>query len=145
MDATAVEVKPETMSFYKNRITGKRKRELRYEVVKRVISEKPAGTRIKLMEFGNALGIESYGNLNGIIKTMLKNNIIGRVELSPKTYSYYIKDASAVTTTPPSKVVAPEPIATEQPSSLADKAKEFAWKNNTDSLRAFIDWLDGRA
>jgi hypothetical protein len=80
-----------------------------------------------------------------MLRTMLKKGTIGRVELDkPKTYSYFVNEG---TITKPKREPAKEvkPLDTQPPfQTLGDYAKQYAWEANSDSLREFVRWMDGK-
>jgi hypothetical protein len=167
MQASRVQIRPESINYYNGKLSSDHRRRLKEAAAIDLINSKPAGTRIKLSEFGHAMHTGHDNNTDSIIKSMLQKRIIGRTEIegSYKKYSYWvnaartvkaankvlgkgapkkeIKEAAAPVPTPaPAPVIAaPAPPPLESPD-IPQLAKEFSWNYNTDSLREFIKWME---
>ena len=80
-------------SLEKNDLTPERRRELREERIIEYINSRPYGARITLSEFQIAADVESNGQMDAIIKRMIKTGKIIRHENSPNNFSFTIPGA----------------------------------------------------
>lgn len=164
MIASKITISPETREKLNNPVLSPmKKRELRRELVKDSIRKAIGGTRTK-QELIAAAGYNAYRSSNeyanglNLIDGMIKSGIISHNPTNAfKKVWTVIED---VKVTPSPKKVAQEivsPVETkleltveERPKvqvnkgTLLNLAKEFAWKNNSDSLREFIVYAENR-
>lgn len=146
-----------------------KKRELRIEIIKGVIRSKPAGVRIRTVEFRNLLHINN-ANVTMFLRNLVDKGIIGRLNISPRTFSYYIPgDAKTISNKPLERlptestqkeledileaersIHAAQPITenilTHRQQDILKAAKDFAWAfpDEHNDLRKFISWYFGR-
>jgi hypothetical protein len=161
MEASKVTISGETLKAHVATLDKKRKTELRREAVKAYINSKPAGTVIKTANFQAIGGFNSEANAAAFINRMVRDKIIGKqlAEGSKRSFNFWVIDEyapqpaiEAETPTEPdfNQAVAEAERARVEtkindhfaPSKfgLIEAAREFAWRNNSDSLRDFINW-----
>ena len=78
------------MQAYNGNMSLAKKRELRREAIIAYIKRKPLGTRIKLEEFKQAGNFATDANTDVFIKKMLKDGVIIRENLTPRTFCYQV-------------------------------------------------------
>lgn len=133
MEAT-LKIHPDHLRF--NPMSRAKKLELKRENIKALIRSKPAGTIITINEFARVCA-SSEQNTYSMLKTMIKRKDIIRIpsEERGQRYSWAVNEGKV-------RVAAKAPVARYELATIVDKAKEFAWQKDSDSLRAFITWLE---
>jgi hypothetical protein len=144
MEASKVTINPDKLKY--EQMTEKQRTELRARNIIDLIRNTPAGERITLMQFMKAAGYRTYQSADSKLKSMIRQGLISKTELDhPKTYAYSINDG---TLTAPKREPAKEVQHFDdiQPpfQTLGDYAKQFVWEANSDSLRDFVRWMDGK-
>jgi len=141
-------------------LTPMKKRELREELIKDSIRKAVAGSRTK-QELVAAAGFNpdatsnDYANGNGLVNSMIKRGIISHNPTRSFRKTWTVCEDVRVTPTPKQvadAIVQPEKeiiVQTKEKvqvnkGTLINLAKEFAWKNNSDSLRDFIMYTENR-
>ena len=135
MEASKLTISPEHIRF--KTLTPAKRAELRRENIKALVRSKPAGTIIMLPEFAMVTAGKP-GTVHAMLKTMLKKGVITRQtdDNFKARFSYTVNEDVKV------KKPRAEPVAKKQDTSeIVEKAKEFVWEQNSDSLRDFIKWL----
>jgi hypothetical protein len=168
MEASKVTISGETLKAHVATLDKKRKTELRREAIKAYINGKPAGTVIKTANFQAIGGFNSEANAAAFINRMVRDKVIGKqlAEGSKRSFNFWViepdytpKDEAVNTEAMPNQVglepdfnqaVAEAERARVEnkindhfaPSKfgLIEAAREYAWRNNSDSLRDFINW-----
>jgi hypothetical protein len=143
MEASKVTINPDKLKY--EQMTKKQRNELRGRNIIDLIRNTPAGERITLMQFKEASGYRTFQSADGKLKSMIMQGLISRIELDrPKTYTYSINDGTVLAPKrEPAKEV--KPLDAQPPfQSLGDYAKQYAWEANSDSLRDFVRWMDGK-
>lgn len=131
MEASQLKISPDNLRF---RPMSRSKRQLlRRENVKALIRSKPAGTVILLSEF-SAVCASNDTNTYSMLQTMIRRGEISRIasEQRGQRYSYVVNEDS--------RVIKPKQTVVKT-DSLVEKAKQFAWEQDSDSLRQFIKWM----
>lgn len=156
MEASKVSINPDFIRFEK--MPRGKKTALRRQNVIDLIKSKPLGTPIVLSEFQAVTGHTTETSAWALIKTMIKKKKISRVAVEGRVnkFCYVVNDAKTVkpaaiaapphaTPEKPAETAAPRARTTEMPAkNLTSYAREFAWESNSDSLRDFIKWMDGK-
>jgi len=164
MNASKVIITPETREKLNNPVLSPlKKRQLREEMIKDSIRKAVGGVRTK-QELVAAAGFNPSGTTNdyanglGLITSMIKRGIINHNPTSSFKKVWSVTEDVKVTPSPKKvaqEIVAPvetkpELTVEERPKvqvnkgTLLNLAKEFAWKNNSDSLREFIVYAENR-
>jgi hypothetical protein len=157
MQASKVSINPNFIKF-ENMSPGKRA-QLRRQNIIDLIRSKAAGTFIPMSEFQAVTQHKKASGAWSLIQGMIKAKIISRVPIDGtyNKYSYVVNEdvktiKSAVTSAAPTEMPSSMTASTsrtrttvETPQkSLTSYAREFAWESNSDSLRDFIKWMDGK-
>jgi hypothetical protein len=145
MEASKLTIDPEHLRFKK--LPLKKRAELRKRNVIDLIRSKPIGTPIANYEFQTVMATRGSGHTSLILKKMLEKGVITRVPADGKSGSSYVVNADVKTKpkqidTPPQ--VEPQEI-TATPTdfkTLEDYAKDFSWKQGSDSLREFVTYME---
>lgn len=148
MDASKLTIDPDKLRFQK--MSHKKRSELRRKNMLDLINSKPAGTALSLQEF-EAVTRTSSANVHAVIQHMVKEGVVTKtlVEGTKNRYCYSV--VAAVTVKAPKEV--PQPAITETTAAateqfpamtLGDYARDYAWESNDDSLRGFVKWMDGK-
>lgn len=152
MQASKVILVGETKEALKFRpLTQKQKRTLREQRIKDLIASKPAFTRIKTKEFGRVTELPDNG-VWPVVKSMARQGKIQMVNLSKRTYGFALPGEIHVSKLPGEQQIPDvEAVIEELPAApgggtttLGAYAKDFAWAANSDSLREFVAWMDGK-
>lgn len=145
-------------------LSKSKKRELKENLVKEYIRSKPAGMPIppsKLIVAAHYDPNTQYQSGWAFVNNMVKKGIILKEKIVRSDSSYWTVPGDATTVVPPTEKSTEDLIGDDQainrvwPSeplnSIIDppkdvswiitKAKEFAWRENSDSLREFIDYI----
>lgn len=141
MEASKLQISPEHLRF-KPMTKGKRSA-LRRENIKALIRSKPAGTVLGLADFAAATQA-TEASAYSMLKTLIKRGEIIKIpdDLHNRRYSYVVNEPTKTKITKP----ADQPKVQLQPGcmdlkQLEAKAKDFAWQEDSDSLREFIKWV----
>ena len=141
MEASKLSISPEHLRF--KPMTRAKRSELRRQNIKALIRSKPAGTVLSLADFAAATQ-SSEGAVFSMLKTLTKRGEIIKIadDVHNRKYSYVVNE-------PVSKKQAAKekPLDTRQKDCLTmddlqARAKDFAWSENSDSLRDFIKWIE---
>lgn len=148
-------LEPETRAKLLNPILSPmKKRELRQELVKDSIRRAVGGVRTK-QELIAAAGYQpnrsssEYANGLNLITSMIKRRIISHNPTNQFKKRWAVLEDVKIT--PPSiteSVIPKEITLALQPQEdvnkvkLVDMAKDFAWRENSDSLRDFISYME---
>lgn len=157
MEASKVTIDPNTMRSAV--MSNKRKRELRTELVKAYIRSVPSGSPITIKELGLAAQFtdKQAASANQFVTRLVLNGVLQRERIPHKNASYWTipGDAETVdedhTWNPPARAVAEAalPVETDfdqshNPTMVEERAKQFAWDKDSDSLREFVAWLQDK-
>ena len=129
-----------------NYLGKKKKTNLRRKAIIELIQSKPAGEIIKTGEIQAVGQFTTYANAWSFINRMTRDGVIARYE-SEKPKSYYYAVTGAMRITKPGQQSSSETSPVIDPSTkptLAEYAKNFAWSHNSDSLRDFVRYMDGK-
>ncbi len=142
VQATNVKISEQTL--FKNKMTGKRKTALRRKLVLELIESKPAGTPITMREFKAVGYFSTEANTHSFVQRMIRDGIVARYDTEkPRKHTYAsLGKIKTIKPTPEGDVVTQQPK--DKVLSLTAYAKQFSWENNTDSLRGFVQWMDGK-
>lgn len=146
MEVSQATISAKTLDL--NRLNKTKKTNLRRKLVIEYIQSKPSGEIIRMAEIQKAGQFSTTPNTNAFIKRMLRDGIITRYK-GDKPRTYYYAVTGAVRIKKPANV-AEEPQAASKPATvsnnhlLTDYAKQFAWEHNSDSLREFVEYMDGK-
>lgn len=135
MEASQLKIAPEHLRF--KPMPRAEKLRLRRENIKAYIKSKPAGTVITMSEFAK-VSAQLEQNAYSMIKTMIKRGDIIKItsEGHGQRYTYVVNELT-------DKVVKhSKSVPRYDIASLKQMAKEFAWQEDSDSLRKFIQSLD---
>ena len=166
MNASKVTITQETRERLNNEaLSPIKKRQLREQMIIESIRKAVGGTRTK-QELIAAAGFSTdarslnYAKGHTLIGSMIKRGIITHNATTTFKKNWTVlSDVKTVVTPTPKEVAesivapvekAPEIMIEEKPKvqvnkgTLINLAKEFAWKNNSDSLREFIAFADNR-
>lgn len=155
MVASKVTISPETKVKLNNvYLSPQKKRELREEMIKERIRNTPDGFLTK-QELVAAAGLDPNANGNeyargvAMLGSMIKRGIIAHEKTHKFRKSWCVISDAKVTTKPEpvEKDIMPREVMialtrTVDKMKLVDMAKEFAWRENSDSLRAFIIYAE---
>lgn len=138
MEASKLVISPENLRF--KPLPRKRKLELRRENIKAYIKSKPAGTVISFSEFANITS-QSEPNVYSMIKTMVKRGEILKIQSEDhgQRYSWVVNDLTEKAIKHPKTTLRYDVV------TLTQMAKEFAWREDSDSLRKFIKSLEEKS
>lgn len=147
MEASKVTISPTTVEW--NRLGKKKKTNLRRKLIIEYIQSKPAGTLIKMGEFREVCHFTTDPNTNAFVQRMLRDGVISQYAgEKPRTHYYAVTGAVRLVkpkATPPPPEDEPtteEPVRSNH--NLTEYAKQFAWERNSDSLREFVAYMDGK-
>lgn len=127
------------MQAYNGNMSLAKKRELRREAIIAYIKRKPLGTRIKLEEFKQAGNFATDANTDVFIKKMLKDGVIIRENLTPRTFCYQVAGGGEVRVTRPA-----DPRRKKlTPLEIEQLAMKWSWENPDcyNDLRQFIQHI----
>lgn len=153
MVANNVIITPETKArlAYKE-LSPVKKRELREEMIKERIRNTADGACTK-QELVAAAGLNpdahtsEYSKGVGMINSMIKRGIISYLPTHKFRKTWSVRTDVKVKNKPVDKAVIPEKVVVALQerlvtrNELLDVAKDFAWQNNSDSLRDFITYV----
>jgi hypothetical protein len=97
MEATRVSVDPRKIAYYEKGLTDEKRRKIEEDKIIEIIKSKPAGTRIRLREFGAVLNIERDGLVDWRIQQSIKRGTIGRNLIGAHRvggYYYWVNSAA---------------------------------------------------
>lgn len=147
MEASKLTISPERLRF--DPMTKGKRAKLRHQNILDLINSKPAGTPISLLDFTRVTGSKD-ATVHAMLKTMIKWGVIIRVPSEGNNRSYcYTVVGKAVTKAQaqPAPVDTrgdDEPKRAQATKTITEYAKEFVWESNSDSLRDFVKWMDGK-
>lgn len=156
MEASKVTINPDVIRFQK--MDRAKRTKLRRQNIIDLIKSKPYGTPIKLAEFAYVAQCTD-ASAYALIKTMIKKGIISKDYISRFRITYSVNSEPRTITPAQKPTAAPQaalelepPVVAETSAepvtaptrSLEDYAREFAWEHNSDSLREFIKFMDGK-
>lgn len=142
MEVSKVHLSTTTLSL--NRLNKVKKTALRRKLVVEHIQSKPAGEIIRTGEFREVCQFSTDANTHSFIKRMLRDGVIARYKGDkPKTY-YYTVLGSVRVRKPEEKQPETDNAPVTKNHSLIEYAKQFAWEHNSDSLREFVAYMDGK-
>lgn len=155
MIASKLVISPETREKLNNPVLSPmKKRQLREQFIIESIRKAVGGTRTKqelivAAGFSHDATTNSYAAGHTLINSMIKRGLITHNDT--KSFKKNWTVLADVKVTPSPKTVAKEVVGTPQSTQvelkekapvsaveLVQLAKDFAWENNTDSLRDFI-------
>ena len=114
------------------KLTRAKRKLLREKLVKEYIRSRPYGVAIQLKEFQKLLRYGSTGEARVLLREMLESGQILREEIPGKrSFSYTVAGVTVVTKPKDKDVI----------SQVIDQAKNYAWEENSDSLRGFIEYI----
>lgn len=139
MEASKLQISPEHLRF--KPMTRAKRSALRRENIKSLIRSKPAGTTISLAEFAAATQ-STDGAVFSMLKTLAKRGEIIKIadDQHKSKYSYVVNEPVIKQAAKPKPAAAPQQPGYDH-AALVDKAKDFVWSKNSDSLRDFIEWM----
>lgn len=157
MEVSKVTLTDQTRARLQNPTLGRlRRQELRRELVMEYIKTKPNGSIFTTGEINKVAFPEGHlrSNVLKFIKAMKRDHLID-IEAIPNTYKYILIPTDATTVKKPEQKLEPvwkaapeseQPTtqASDAPMTLSDYARDFAWEKNSDSLREFITFMDGK-
>lgn len=139
MEASKLKISPENLQF--KPMSRKKRLELRRENVKALIRARPAGSEIIMSDFAKVCAT-SEANVYSMVKTMVKRKEIFKIpaEGRGQRYSWAVNEGTTITSPAVKKAI--EAAAPKLDTALLiEKAKEFVWEEDSDSLRHFIKWV----
>ena len=139
MEASRVTISQATIDAYKTPMTFKKKKEIRQENIMAYIKRRPAGTRIKLEELKNVGGFNNDGSTDAFIKRMIRDKMIARENITPRTYCYWVVEDGAVRV-----VKGPDPRKIKYTiGEIEELARQYSWSHefSHNDLRKFIGSL----
>lgn len=146
MEVSQATISPKTLEL--NRLNKTKKTNLRRKLVIELIQSKPSGEIIRMAAFQKVGQFSTTPNTNAFINRMLRDGVIARYAGDkPRTYYYAVTGAMRVTKPANRAEEAQGAEGTTAVSSnhqLTDYAKQFAWEHNSDSLREFVEYMDGK-
>lgn len=113
--------------------------------MKALIRSKPAGTVIQVKEFAIAAATTEVLAYS-MLKTLIKRGEIAKIpsEGHKQRFSYAVTDGTVVKRL--RNIALPDyPVPAHKLPTvnlLIEKAKEYAWEQDNDSLRGFIKWIE---
>lgn len=149
MQASKVTITPETRAAAERPLSRADRHNMQREQIMAYIRNKPAGTPINVRKMGERIGL--IGNqliqLPLFLQRMVRDRLItmeGEKGTEYRTFTVL----TDVKTIPPEPQPEPESVPPPQPPvsnhTLSVYAKEFAWEKDSDSLREFVGWMDGK-
>lgn len=150
MEARVVTISPKTYDL--SRLNKAKKTALRRKLIVEHIQSKPAGTVISNSEFMRVGQFASEANTHAFLKRMVRDGVIGRYD-GDRPRSHYYSVIGAVRVRQSSEPVpaaakveeaVPQPAKTVTNVTLTSYAQRFAWERNSDSLREFVAYMDGK-
>lgn len=156
MIASKVTISQETRAKLDNPVlTRKKKNKLREELVKDCIRAQRGGIATK-QQLIAAAGFDPDARSNGyatgitLLHSMVRKGIISHENTKKFKKTWTVKEDVRVTPTPKQvarEIVKPEAVVELKEFkmdklTLVDMAKQFAWTNNSDSLRDFIKYVE---
>jgi hypothetical protein len=153
MDASKVTIAKQTL--HNSLLSQKDRIRLRRERVVEYIRSVPAGTPIKPVDIMRHAGIDlSSATRTAFFNSMVRDGIITKEPVFGTHKFTFTVVGDAKTIVPPKPKEEPVVEEADKPAdevavrsdttTLESLAKEFAWKNNSDSLREFVEWMDGK-
>lgn len=146
MEVSQATISPKTLDL--NRLNRAKKTNLRRKLIIEYIQSKPSGQIIRMAEIQRVGQFTTTPNTNMFINRMMRDGIIARYKGDkPRTYYYAVTGAIRV------KKLADAPVEAQDDNKmptvgtnhqLTDYAKQFAWERNSDSLREFVEYMDGK-
>lgn len=155
MDASKITITEETRQALARPMSEKKRHKLQVEAAKAYVRSQPTGTIIPMYKIAAAAGIKK-GTAHWFCQRLIKEKaLVWHKASHEQSGSWSVYEDMIVKSTPPKSVPKPEeqlptppPAAPTGPTAgkdlLLNYAKEFAWVNNSDSLREFIKWMEGR-
>lgn len=172
MEVSRLSISPTTMNLTK--LSGKKKNHLRRKLIVEYIQSKPAGEIIRMDELRQVAKLSTRANADAFVNRMIRDGVIGRYKADkPRTYYYSVIGTvrTKKLAAQPERLTIDNHEHTyldgvcercgllqktiEQPSErpkeqiatnhlLTDYAKQFVWERNSDSLRDFVAYMDGK-
>jgi translation initiation factor 2 alpha subunit (eIF-2alpha) len=151
MIPSKVTVSPETIAKAEKKLTRKERATLKIDRLLDFVATKENGHPFKLKELIESMGYDpakQYGTAWAFLKSQAKKSKRFTLEeVTGEGWSVYTRSAKTVTVKKP-VVVTETPEAKKEDfgdvifiQQVREKAKDFAWQNNSDSLREFISSL----
>lgn len=143
MIASKVEVNPDLIKF--KPLSRKKKAALREQRIIELIESRPFMSRIKGEDFAVVTEMSTQNTWN-MINRMVKKHKIVKHSLTLRTFAFTVESKSNIVkpANPPIEVRANTASTGGGTAQLATYAKEFAWSTNSDSLREFVAYMDGK-
>jgi DNA-binding MarR family transcriptional regulator len=146
MEVSQATISPKTLDL--NRLSKTKKTNLRRKLVIEYIQSKPSGEIIRMAEIQRVGQFTTTPNTNMFVNRMLRDGIITRYK-GDKPRTYYYAVTGAVRVKKPANQAeeaqgADKPATVSNNHQLTDYAKQFAWERNSDSLREFVEYMDGK-
>ena len=160
MEVSKITISPQTRMLQASSLSKGKRSKLREELIKEYIRSKPAGYEFSIGDLLRAGGYTNnqYGTGWAFVQRMIKaKRIIGLGKSPGKRKQAYAIPGDALVNTKEGPKLNPEPITSALISEKIDKshipqnlglrwvedeARQFAWLENSDSLRQFIDYLN---
>lgn len=127
MEVSKLTIRPELLLTKK--LNQKQKKSFRKKLIKEYIQDKPYGTPISINEFSRLCHYTGENAAYKILDEMISCGEISREKSEGKTFSYTVNGQVHVTKFG---------LSNEE---VKNKAMQFAWENDSDSLREFIKWI----
>jgi DNA-binding MarR family transcriptional regulator len=146
MEVSQATISPKTLDL--NRLNRTKKTNLRRKLVIEYIQSKPSGEIIRMAEIQRAGQFTTTPNTNMFVKRMIRDGIIARYK-GDKPRTYYYAVTGVVRVKKPARAAeeaqeADKPTTVSSNHQLTSYAKQFAWERNSDSLREFVEYMDGK-
>lgn len=146
MEVSQATISPKTLEL--NRLSKVKKTNLRRKLIVEYILSKPSGELIRMAAFQHVGQFSTTPNANAFVNRMLRDGIIARFAGDkPRTYYYAVTGAVRLKKPADKAVEAQDsenPVTVSSNHQLTDYAKQFAWERNSDSLREFVEYMDGK-
>lgn len=148
MEASKVTLTKETKKSADRELNRTERRDLQRESIMAYIRSRPAGTPINVRHMANHLVLSKSRTtvLPTFLKHMVRDGLITMEGEKGTARRIFSVCADAKTIVPPAEPIPDEPV-TPPPatnSTLTQYAKQFAWETNSDSLREFVVYMDGK-
>lgn len=141
MNASKVSIDRKLLS---QKLTPKKKSELRQKLFLDLIASKPAGTPISYSEIARVCQFAGTGSAVGFVASLEREGVIS-VNKDGKSNSYSINNARTVKAQASTTAIdtpAEPPRLPVEPELIRQSVLEFFWQKQSDSLHEFIEWLE---
>lgn len=138
-NSSRVSVSASNIAAYQGPMTQRKRRELREAHIIAYIKSRPAGARIKTEEFRSIANMSSEANTNQLLTRMVRDKIITKDPITPRTFSYTVVNDTDVRV-----IKGPDPKKVKYNiGEIEELARQFSWSHefSHNDLRKFIESL----